>query len=252
VAIQTPNPKKAMKKTPTPEDATLIDAYRLSRIVGLTERRLRQMANEGILPEARRNRYPLAATLQALLKYYRDRHDNDPLRDTYPSFEACSKALGIPLKVLNQAKELGCPALRQGRVKLGPFLLWYHGEQGREPISLEAEQARFVALQNERLKLMVGQLTGEYVTAEAVRHLGATLGRAIRKVLLTTHLLAPSLAGLPAEKIEQYLKDQEEAILAQLEILDRTFKAWKDLADNAEKTLGGLQPEEIFVSSSPD
>jgi hypothetical protein len=99
---------------------------------------------------------------------------------------------------------------------------------------------------------MLGQLTGEYVTAEAVRHLGATLGRAIRKVLLTTHLLAPSLAGLPAEKIEQHLKDKEEAILAQLEILDRTFKAWKDLADKAEKTLEGLQREEIPVSSSPD
>jgi hypothetical protein len=88
---------------------------------------------------------------------------------------------------------------------------------------------------------MIGRLKGDYVTADAARHLGADLGRAIRKVLLMTHRLAPSLVGLPAEKIEQRLKDQEEEVLAQLDILDRTFKAWKAMADRAEETLGGLQ-----------
>jgi BMFP domain-containing protein YqiC len=47
--------------------------------------------------------------------------------------------------------------------------------------------------------------------------------------------------GLPAEKIEQRLKDQEEEVLAQLDILDRTFKAWKEMAERAEKTLGSIQ-----------
>jgi hypothetical protein len=219
----------------------MIDAYRLSRIVGLTERRLRQMADEGVLPAPVRSRYPLAATLQALLKNCRDRCDNNPLQDSYPSFEACSKATGIPLKVLNNAKRLGCSALRRGRVELGPFLRWNAGGNGRPPINLEAEQARLVALQNAKLKLMIGRLKGDYVTADAVRRLGADLGRAIRKVLLMTHRLAPCLVGLPAEKIEQRLKDQEEEVLAQLDILDRTFKAWKEMADRAEQTLGGLQ-----------
>ena len=84
-------------------------------------------------------------------------------------------------------------------------------------------------------------MKGDYITVDAVRRLGSDLGRAIRKVLLMTHRLAPSLVGLPAEKIEQRLKDQEEEVLAQLEILDRTFKAWKEMADRAEQTLGGLQ-----------
>jgi hypothetical protein len=227
----------------------MIDFYRLSRIVGLTERRLRQMSDEGVLPAPVRSRYPLAATLQALLKYYRDRWDNNPLQDRYPSFEACSKATGIPLKVLNNAKRLGCPALRRGRVELAPFLSWYYGGQGRVPINLEAEQARFVALQNAKLKLMIGQLRGDYVTADAVRRSGADLGRAIRKVLLMTHRLAPCLVGLPAEKIEQRLKDQEEEVLAQLDILDRTFKAWKEMADRAEQTLGGLQAAKDATST---
>ena len=239
-----------MTKAPTSPDPTMIDASGSARIAGVTERRLRQLADEGVLPRPVRNRYPLVATLHALLTHYRDRCDNNPLQDSYPSFEACSKATGIPLKVLNNAKRLGCPALRRGRVELGPFLRWYAGGNGRPPINLEAEQARFVALQNAKLKLMIGRLKGDYVTADAVRRLGADLGRAIRKVLLMTHRLAPSLVGLPAEKIEQRLKDQEEEVLAQLDILDRTFKAWKEMADRAEQTLGGLQAAEHDTSTA--
>jgi hypothetical protein len=240
-----------MTKAPTSPDPTMIDAYRLSRIVGLTERRLRQMADEGVLPAPVRNRYPLAATLQALLTHYRDRWDNNPIQDCYTSFAACSKATGIPIDVLNHAKRLGCPALRRGRVQLGSFLRWYNGADGRPPINLEAEQTRFVALQNEKLKLVIGRLKGDHITADAARRLGADLGRAIRKVLLMTHRLAPSLVGLPAEKIEQRLKDQEEEVLAQLDILDQTFKAWKEMADRAEKTLGGLQAAEHDTSTAP-
>jgi hypothetical protein len=229
----------------------MIDAYRLSRIVGLTERRLRQMADEGVLPAPLRNRYPLAATLQALLTHYRDRCDNNPIQDSYPTFEACSKATGIPLKVFNNAKRLRCPAVRRGRVELGPFLRWFNGGEGRAQINLEAEQARFVAQQNAKLKLMIGRLKGDYVTADVVRRLGADLGRAIRKVLLTTHRLAPSLVGLPAEKIEQRLKDQEEEVLAQLEVLDRTFKSWKEMAERAEQTLGNIQESGNVVLAEP-
>ena len=239
-----------MKKNPTTPDPTMIDASRLARIAGVTERRLRQLADESVLPRPVRNRYPLVAALHALLTHYRDRWDNNPLQDTYPSFEACSKATGIPLKVLNNAKRLGCPALRRGRVELAPFLRWYAGGNGRSPINLEAEQVRSVALQNAKLKIIIGQLKGDYITVDAVRRLGADLGRAIRKVLLMTHRLAPCLVGLPAEKIEQRLKDQEEEVLAQLDILDRTSKAWKEMADRAEQTLGGLQAAKDATSTA--
>ena len=131
-----------------------------------------------------------------------------------------------------------------------PSSSWYTEATDEPPINLEAEQARFVALQNAKLKIMIGQLKGDYVTADAVRRLGADLGRAIRKVLLMTHRLAPCLVGLPAEKIEQRLKDQEEEVLAQLDILDRTFKAWKEMADRAEQTLGGLQAAEDDASTA--
>ena len=240
-----------MTKAPTSTAPTMIDAYRLSRIVGLTERRLRQMSDEGVLPTPVRNRYPLAATLQALLTHYRDRWDNDPIQDCYPSFAACSRATGIPIDVLDHAKRLGCPALRRGRVQLGPFLRYYYGADGRPPINLEAEQARFIALQNAKLKLMIGRLKGDYVTADVARRLGADLGRALRKVLLTTHRLAPSLVGLPTEKVEQRLKDQEESVLAQLDIMDLTFRAWKEMAERADQTLGGIQESGSAALAEP-
>ena len=52
------------------------------------------------------------------------------------------------------------------------------------------------------------------------------------------------------ERLEQRLKDQEEEVLAQLDILDRTFKAWKEMADRAEQTLGGLQAVEHDASTA--
>ena len=56
-----------MKKNPKTPDPTMIDANRLARIAGVTERRLRQLADEGVLPRPVRNRYPLVAALHALL-----------------------------------------------------------------------------------------------------------------------------------------------------------------------------------------
>jgi hypothetical protein len=81
------------------------------------------------LPRAGAQPVSPGATLHALLTHYRDRCDNNPLQDRYPSFEACSKATGIPLKVLNNAKRLGCPALRRGRVELAPFLMVLRGQR---------------------------------------------------------------------------------------------------------------------------
>jgi hypothetical protein len=233
------NAKKRTQKDDT-QPAT-IDAYRLGKMVGLTERRLRQLAAGGVIPNPLRNRYPFATTLHAILAYYRKRDENRDLEDVYPSFSACSKATGIPIEQLKRAKRLKCPAIRGYRVDLAGFLAWHHGKGGNEPINLEAEQARYVKLQNAKLKLMVGRLKGEYIPADEVRRLGAELGRALRRVILTTHRLAPSIAGSSKERIEKLLKDHEESILSQLHIMDRTFESWKAMGVRVEKTLGGLE-----------
>jgi hypothetical protein len=40
-------------------------------------------------------------------------------------------------------------------------------------------------------------------------------------------------------------------VLAQLDILDRTFKAWKEMAERAEQTLGGIQESENAALAEP-
>ena len=65
------------------------------------------------------------------------------------------------------------------------------------------------------------------VSADDVHRLGAELGGAIRKVLTRLHRAAPSLQGRKADVIEARLKEQEDEVLAQLEILEVRLAAWR-------------------------
>ena len=60
-----------------------------------------------------------------------------------------------------------------------------------------------------------------------VRHLGAELGAAIRKVVTRVHRVAPSLEGQPVPVIEARLKEEEDDILKQLHTLDERLGAWQ-------------------------
>ena len=141
------------------------------------------------------------------------------MQEEYPTFKACSDATGIPMATLQRARRQGCPALKDGKVALASFLRWWCSD-GR-PVSPEYERVRgeWVALKNARLALLVRQLKGELLSAEAVRRLGAELGHAIRKQVTQVHLLAPSLANQPTAVIEQRLREEEAGILDQLELL---------------------------------
>ena len=52
----------------------------LARLSGLSERRLRQLANEGWLPKPTERRYPLADAVSGLLRYYREQVENPTVR----------------------------------------------------------------------------------------------------------------------------------------------------------------------------
>ena len=98
----------------------------LARLTELTERRLRQLADEGWLPKPVERRYLLVPAIQGLLRYYREQEENPTVRDIYPSFEACAADTGIPVALLKRAKRQGCPALRGNQVQMGPFLRWWY------------------------------------------------------------------------------------------------------------------------------
>jgi len=84
-----------------------------------------------------------------------------------------------------------------------------------------------MVLQNTKLRLALRRLKRELVPAEDVRRLGAELGGAIRKVLTRVHRAAPSLEGRKADVIEARLKEQEDEVLAQLQILEDRLALWQ-------------------------
>jgi hypothetical protein len=159
-------------------------------------------------------------TIHGLLRYYRERDESRVVQDTYPSFEACSRAVGFPVAALKAAKRKGCPALRGNQVELGPLLAWWFEHSGTQPIDFERERALQTQLQNAKLQVMLRQLKGELLPADEVRRLGAELGSALRKVITRSHRLAPSLVGQPVEIIEARLKEQEAEVAAQIQIMD--------------------------------
>ncbi|HTB47000.1 MAG TPA: hypothetical protein VK741_25510 [Acetobacteraceae bacterium] len=58
----------------------IVSAPIMARIVGLTERRLLQLAAEG-MPKAGRQGYPVAAAVQWIIAYWRKRAEQTPLND---------------------------------------------------------------------------------------------------------------------------------------------------------------------------
>lgn len=57
------------------EVAQKISADKLTELTGLTDRRHRQLADEGWIPRPDRGEYPLTATIRGLLRYYREAQD---------------------------------------------------------------------------------------------------------------------------------------------------------------------------------
>jgi len=58
-----------MADSDTPTSPDLFAGATISRLLNITERRLRQLAAEGVIPKADRGRYPLAATVRGYVIY---------------------------------------------------------------------------------------------------------------------------------------------------------------------------------------
>ena len=213
----------------------LIEAQQLARLTGLSERRLRQLAQFGAIPTAKRNRYPLAETLQGILSYYRRQDEERTVHDEYPSLKACSDAVGIPIAMLKEAKREGCPAFRDGKVRLLPFLRWSNRHQEDTPGQLEDLQTLKLKLQNAKLEFLLMLKRDEMLPEFAVRKLGANLGHNVRRAVLRLHLLAPSLVGLPINEVESLLLEAERDICSLVDDGLDLEKVWTQLEEEAER-----------------
>ena len=204
-----------------------VGSVQLARLSGLTERRLRELASEGWFPRATNGHYPLVPAIQGLLRYYRERDQKRTVQDSYDSLASCSNGTGIPMTALKHAKRSGCAAFRGSRVYLEPLLRWLFETPDRSPINYDQERAQHVVLQNAKLKVQLRQLKAELIPADEVAHLGRELGSAIRTVITRLHRLAPSLDGHEVPVIEARLKEVEDEVLGQLQVIDERLTQWQ-------------------------
>ncbi len=204
-----------------------IATLQLSRLSGLTERRLRELSAEGWLPKPANGVYQLVPAIQGLLRYYREREQQRTLQDCYDSIGSCAAATGVPVTTLKHAKRRGCAAFRGSRVYIAQFIRWFFESPDRSAINYDQERAQHVVLQNAKLKVEIRQLKRELIPADEIARVGAELGAAIRKVVTRLHRTAPSLEGQPVATIEARLKDEEDDILKQMHTLHERLELWQ-------------------------
>ncbi|HEU5124995.1 MAG TPA: hypothetical protein VFW05_13145 [Verrucomicrobiae bacterium] len=88
-------------------------------------------------------------------------------------------------------------------------------------------RARQILLQNQKLEFQLALMRREFVPAADVEKWGGELGGAIRKVVSTIHLCAPSVVGVSVAEAEARLKELEDEILQQLHLLNESLGNWK-------------------------
>ena len=141
--------------------------------------------------------------------------------------------LGVDRKSVQRWRKIdGNPGVRpDGRYHVPSWRAWKLARQGDgsegEELSQSILRARQIVLQNQKLEFQLAFLRREYVPASDVEKWGATLGSAIRKVIATLHLCAPSVVGLSVAEAEARLKEVEDEALQQLHLLNESIENWQ-------------------------
>lgn len=135
-----------------------------------------------------------------------------------------AEALGVTRKSIQRWMKIpGNPGAKpDGRMDVAEWRKWASdnghklGDDELDPGRLRAKN---LLLQNQHLEFKIGILRRNYVPIGDVERVGGELAGAIRKVVTTLHLSAPSLAGLNVQEIETFLKEREDEIIDQLHTL---------------------------------
>src|SRR6266704_449949 len=145
--------------------------------------------------------------------------------------------LGVDRKTVQRWRKIdGNPGVRpDGRYHVPSWRAWKMARQGDaregEALSQSILRARPILLQNQNPEIQLAVLRRQYVPASDVEKWGASLGSAIRKVISTLHLCAPSVVGLSVAEAEARLKEVEDEALQQLHLLNESIENWR--ADTA-------------------
>ena len=144
--------------------------------------------------------------------------------------------LGISRKTIERArKKEGNPGVRaDGRLDISAWREYLRQttkcfDRDEDHTQTRAKaSARNLLLKNEKLEATIAILRRQWMAVDEVERLGADLGSAIRKVVTTLHLTAPSVVGLTVPEAEARLREVENEILNQLRMIDDEVARWKD------------------------
>lgn len=148
-----------------------------------------------------------------------------------------AEILGVSRKTIQRARKRdGNPGTRpDGRWDVSAWreflrLTGNCSEDGEEEdvSELQREKARNILLRNEKLEAELAILRRQWMSAETVEAMGGQLGSAIRKVVSTIHLAAPGVVGVSVPEAEARLKELEDEILSQLNLIDEAITKWRD------------------------
>jgi hypothetical protein len=149
-----------------------------------------------------------------------------------------AEILGVDRKTIQRWRKIkGNPGVRpDGRYHVPSWREWKQsrgGDDANDGLSQAQLRARQILLQNQKLEFQLAILRREYVPSVEVERWGGELGTAIRKVISTLHLCAPTVVGVSVADAEARLKEVEDEILQQLHLLDESFGSWKAIGDDA-------------------
>jgi hypothetical protein len=138
---------------------------------------------------------------------------------TFINKNQCSQSTGIPAKVLDEARDLGCPAFNTaGRINLAQFLQWYFNEREKantKNVDLDTELLS-VKLKREQIKLEKDKerLVERDSVAFLIMEIVSTFFGMLEKGLVWQ--LPPLLSGKGSEEIaatmEDFIKESREGI----------------------------------------
>lgn len=193
-----------------------ISADKLSALTGLSDRRHRQLADDGFFPKPDGGQYLLTPTISGMFRYFRESHT----RQKFPVFESMAQAAGAlkcPESLLKAAKRAGCKAfLTGGRIdcdELIPFIINMILKGDNLPDGFSSWKEF-----RERNLALIAEATMKKITkqmlevSDAQRQAGEAMVLVFAELERRDRELPPALAGLPAVEIFKRMNADTEAI----------------------------------------
>lgn len=201
---------------------------KLCLLTGVDATRINRLARLGYFPKIKNGEYELAPTLKGLFRHFleeeekRKRPSDVQQLPVYSSMVACEAATGIPLFLIKQAKNEGCPAFRFSRVELEALLRFLFRDRkdaeagsAKTGLSYRQEWEKYKAWR-EKIKWEID--TKSVVSKDEVRRDTVAATSELYQTLdrIFCNELPPTLIGLDEMQIRNRVKKEIDQMKLQL------------------------------------